>query len=120
MKTIAMLGVAAAALTIAGCASNETNAKPPAPAAVSSTAAVPPSPATAYSTTSTPLGQLLDNPKTREIIDRDIPGLSSKEQIDLAREMPLKTVQMYAPATITDESLEKVDADFAKLNSQNK
>ena len=68
-----------------------------------------------YSTSETAIGTLLDDPAAREVIDKHVPGFSSKPQIDMARSMTLKAIQQYDPTTYTDEVLAKIDADLAKL-----
>lgn len=70
---------------------------------------------TKYSTDETDLGTILDDEAARKIVDSYIPGLSSGDQIDMARGMTLKDIQMYSPDDITDEVLVKIDADFSKL-----
>jgi hypothetical protein len=67
------------------------------------------------STSETLLGDILDDPKMRAILDKYLPALSSAEQIDMARGMTLRDVQQYAPDTVTDDALAKIDADLAKL-----
>ena len=69
----------------------------------------------AYSSSDTLIGDLLDSPATRAILDKYLPGFSTAEQIDSARYMTLRSVQQFAPETITDEILAKIDADLAKL-----
>lgn len=78
-------------------------------------AAAAPAPASVMNTTDTPIGELVDNPKSRAILDKYIPGFSTADQIDSARNMTLKQVQPYASDTVTDEVLAKIDADLAKL-----
>jgi len=77
-------------------------------------AAVAPAP-TKYSTTESKIGDLLDNPTTKAVLDKDLPGLSTNENIGMARGMTLKEVQQFAPDKITDERLALVDTDFGKL-----
>lgn len=79
----------------------------PAPAAA---AAVP-----KYSTADTDLGTLLDNPAAKAIIEKHIPGMTTNEQIDMARGMTLKGIQQYSPDDVTDARLAAIDADLAKL-----
>ncbi|HEX7873290.1 MAG TPA: hypothetical protein VF475_10295 [Sphingobium sp.] len=87
-----------------------------APAAVFAQApAAPAAAASAYSVESTDIGTLLDNPATKAVLDKYLPGFSSNPQIDMARSMTLKTVQQYSPDTMTDATLEKVQADLAKV-----
>ena len=71
--------------------------------------------APAYSSSDTPVGDLLDNPATRAILDKYLPGFSTADQIDAARNMTLKDCQQYATDTMTDDVLAKIDADLAKL-----
>lgn len=90
----------APAQTAAGTASSSANA-------ASSTAK--------YSTAETEIGILLDDPIAKAIVEKNIPGFTTDEQVDQARGMTLKQVQQYAPDSITDEVLAKIDADFAAL-----
>jgi hypothetical protein len=68
-----------------------------------------------FSTATTPLGDILDNPAACAIVDKYVPDMSKSDQIDLARAMTLQDIQMYSPDALTDEVLEKMDAEFAKL-----
>ena len=68
-----------------------------------------------YTTAETLVGTLLDDPAAKAILDKYIPGFTTNEQVDQARGMTLKEVQQYAPDSITDEVLAKIDAEFAKL-----
>jgi hypothetical protein len=76
----------------------------------------PVSAAAAYSTADTTVGDLLDNPATKAIIDKYLPDFTSAPQIDMARGMTLKSVQAFAPDTVTDDALGKIDAELAKLS----
>jgi len=71
--------------------------------------------AVTYSTAETPIGDLLDNPKTKDILARYLPEVASSDQIDMARGMTLQMIQQYAPDDITDAKLAQIDADLAKL-----
>lgn len=86
---------------------------------VSAQTAAPASPATAtagrYSTASTEIGTLLDDPAAKAVIEKHIPGMTTNEQIDMARGMTLKDIQQYSPDKITDKVLVETDADLAKL-----
>jgi para-nitrobenzyl esterase len=68
-----------------------------------------------YNSNDTDLGTLLDDPAAKAVLDKDIPGLTSNDQVDMARGMTLKAMQQYAPDTLTDATLTKVDADLAAL-----
>lgn len=79
----------------------------------------PAAPATAsaghYSTTSTEIGTLLDDPAAKAVIEKHIPGMTTNEQVDMARGMTLKDIQQYSPDAITDKVLADTDAELAKL-----
>ncbi|MFN3457996.1 MAG: hypothetical protein ACK4Z8_10525 [Novosphingobium sp.] len=68
-----------------------------------------------YTTADTDIGTLLDDPAAKAIIDKYIPGMTSNEQIEMARSMTLKAVQAYAPDDVTDERLAKIDAELLNL-----
>jgi para-nitrobenzyl esterase len=68
-----------------------------------------------YSTSETEIGTLLDDPAAKALLDKHIPGMTTNDQIDMARGMTLKAVQQYSPDTITDKVLAALDADFQKI-----
>jgi len=89
-----------------------------APAAVSTpaTATAKPAATTAkYSTADTEIGMLLDDPAAKAIVEKNIPGFTTNDQVDMARGMTLKAVQQYAPKDVTDARLEAIDTAFAAL-----
>lgn len=102
MKTV----VLAAALLLSSAAAN---------AALAQTAPTSAAAPGVMSSQTTTVGELIDKPASKAILDKDIPGLSSNPQIDAARGMTLAAIQPYASDQITDEVLKKVDADLAKL-----
>ena len=68
-----------------------------------------------YSTTDTEIGTLLDDPAAKAIVEKYLPGMTTSDEVDMARAMTLKAVQAYAPEQMTDETLAKIDAEFAQL-----
>ena len=68
-----------------------------------------------YSTTSTEIGTLLDDPAAKAVIEKHIPGMTTNEQVDMARGMTLKDIQQYSPDAITDKVLADTDAELVKL-----
>lgn len=70
---------------------------------------------THYSTADTDLGTLLDNPATVAILDKYIPGMSTNEQIAMGRPMTLRAIAPMSQGAISDEVLDKIDAELAKL-----
>jgi para-nitrobenzyl esterase len=71
--------------------------------------------ATGYSVEDTDIGTLLDDPAAKAVLDKHIPGFSTKDQIDMARSMTLKGIQQYAPDMITDKVLSDIQVDLSKL-----
>jgi len=86
----------------------------PAPAPTATTAAAPAATAK-FSTAETDIGTILDNPAAKAIGEKNIPGFTTNEQVDMARGMTLKDVQQYAADEVTDAKLAAIDAEFAKL-----
>ncbi|WP_062793200.1 hypothetical protein [Sphingobium herbicidovorans] len=68
-----------------------------------------------FSTAETDLGTLLDNPAAKAVVEKHIPGLTTNDQIEMARGMTLKAIQQYAGDEVTDARLAAIDADLAKL-----
>jgi acetyl esterase/lipase len=68
-----------------------------------------------YSSAETKIGTLLDDPAAKAIVEKYIPGFTTSRQIGMARAMTLKTVQRYAPDTVTDTRLAEIDAELAHL-----
>jgi hypothetical protein len=100
-----LLILATAALAIATPALAQTAASAPAAAAVKGK----------LNTTDTDLGTLLDNPAAKAIVEKHIPGMTTNDQVEMARGMTLKAIQQYASEEVTDARLAAIDADLAKL-----
>lgn len=71
--------------------------------------------AASYSTADTDIGTLLDDPASKAVLDKVLPGFSTNPQIDMARSMTMRSIQAYAADQLTDEKLAAVDAELAKL-----
>ena len=69
----------------------------------------------AFTTAETDIGTLIDNPATKAVLEKHLPGMTSNPQIDMARSMTLKQIQGFAPDQFTDEALAKIDADLAAV-----
>lgn len=79
------------------------------------TAPAAPVPAAKYSTADTTIGDLLDNPTTKAILEKHMPGFSTNPQVEMARGFTLRAVQPMVPDQIKVEMLDMIDADLAKL-----
>ncbi|MDG2005517.1 MAG: hypothetical protein P8J20_19510 [Novosphingobium sp.] len=72
-------------------------------------------PAAKYSTASTDIGTLLDNDATKAVLDKHVPDFAANPQIGMARAMTLRQIQSFASDMLTDEVLNKIDADLAGI-----
>jgi hypothetical protein len=68
-----------------------------------------------YSTAGTPLGALIADPAASAVLDRYMPGISRSGQMGPLRSAPLKALQSFAAARLTDQTLADIDAELAKL-----
>jgi hypothetical protein len=68
-----------------------------------------------FTTADTTIGELLDNPQTKAILEKYLPDVANSDQIDMARGMTLTAIQAYAADTVTDEKLKAIDAELAAL-----
>lgn len=95
------------ALSALGLAAGAAHAAEAAPAAAPARAH--------YSTVETPLGDMLDDPAAKAVLQKHIPQLIASESIEMARGMSLKQLQGYAGDQLSDATLAAIDADLAKL-----
>ncbi|OCC22669.1 hypothetical protein MB02_15770 [Croceicoccus estronivorus] len=72
-----------------------------------------------YSTSTTTIGTLLDDPAAKAIVEKNIPGMTTSAQIDMARGMTLKDIQQYSSDQVTDAKLAAIDAELAELPATN-
>lgn len=105
-------GVVASIAFVAGPA-QASPAAPAANAAPSANAA--PAVTPKYTSSDTEIGTLLDDPAAKAILEKIVPGMTTNDQIDMARSMTLKSIQQYSPDQLTDQRLAQLDAEFAKL-----
>ena len=59
---------------------------------------------------------ILDDPRVVEILDKYAPGLSKDPRRAYAMGMTLKGVQNFVRNVLTDEVLEKIDAELKALD----
>jgi para-nitrobenzyl esterase len=83
--------------------------------AMAADAAAAPAAHPAFSTAETDIGTLLDNPATKAVLDKQMPGFADNPQIAMARSMTLKQIQGFAPDQISDAKLAAIDADLAAI-----
>lgn len=68
-----------------------------------------------YNVQEATLGDLLDDPAAKGVLDKNLPGLSSESQIDMARGLTLVAMQGFAPDRISPEALAAVQAGLNAL-----
>tara|TARA_R110000868_G_scaffold216276_3_gene466381 strand:- start:389 stop:682 length:294 start_codon:yes stop_codon:yes gene_type:complete len=61
------------------------------------------------------VGELLDNPDSKAVLEKHIPDFISNPQIEQARGMSLRSLQTFAP-TLTDDVLAEIDKDLAETS----
>lgn len=96
------------AANFAGAPQPATPVAPPAPE-------VRRAPAVAHSTAKSKIGDLLKDPATKAVLDKHLPGVSSDKRIGMAKAMTLRSIQAFAKDQFTNEVLDAIDADLAKL-----
>lgn len=55
------------------------------------------------------LGDLLNDPRARAILDREVPDLVRSPQIGMGSQMTLRTLQPFVPKMLTNEILDRID-----------
>jgi len=97
------------------CTAIKVGARPPDPNLVSDSAVARPLTSSGYSTAESEIGELVDDPAARAVIDKYLPGFTVKAASSpQGRGMTLSAVKHFDPR-ITDELLRKIDAELAKL-----
>jgi hypothetical protein len=64
------------------------------------------------------ISDLLANPATKAVVEKDLPGLVADPRLPQAMSMTLTDVEPYSEGKITDAVLAKVQADFDALPPQ--
>ncbi|MDX2276657.1 MAG: alpha/beta hydrolase [Hyphomonadaceae bacterium] len=64
------------------------------------------------------MGDLLDNPTAREILEREIPVLATNPQIRQANGVALRALQAYLPAQLTNETLAAVNRQLLESGAR--
>ena len=63
------------------------------------------------------VGDLLDYAPAKAVLIKHVPAIGQDDQIEQARGMSFRSLQQFAPDSITDSLLAAIDADLAKLPS---
>lgn len=70
------------------------------------------------STATTTIGEILDNPGAKAVVDKHLPSVIANSQIRMARPLTLKGLQRFAKDTVSDGALAAIDRDFAALSAK--
>lgn len=62
-----------------------------------------------------PVAQICAYPGGKEVLDRDLPGLTTRPEYSFFQHMTLKTLQGMSRGQLRDDDLAKVDADLRAL-----
>lgn len=60
------------------------------------------------------VGELLDNPAARAVLERHIPVFVNSPGVEQARDLGLRALQVYAPTILTDTALLQIADDLAR------
>ena len=63
----------------------------------------------------TKLGDLLDNEATKAVLEKHLPGISNHPQIGMGKGFALSMVAKFSGGLITEEMLQKVNAELSAL-----
>ncbi len=113
MRTL-LLGLSALTLATTAGAALAQSAPAASPAAAPPMSAMPGMASKPSVKTST-IGDLLANPATKAVVDKDLPGLTADPRLEQAMSMTLADIEPYSEGKITDAVLAKVQADFDTL-----
>jgi hypothetical protein len=69
----------------------------------------------AYTLNST-LGEILDNPKAKAVLDQQLPGVSTHPMVAMARGMSINTIVSMPQAAQLGLTKEKAEALLAEVN----
>ena len=61
------------------------------------------------------LGDLLDNEATKAILEKHMPGISTRPQVAMGKGFALSMVAKFSGGLITEEMLQAVAADLSAL-----
>lgn len=103
---VALAGLAS--ILAAAPAISQTNMAVP---AAEATAAIPASNPKA-SVDSTTIGDLVDNPKTKAVLQQDMPELLTYDGLDQIRSMTMRDISKYPQANLDQARLQKIQMDL--------
>jgi hypothetical protein len=85
---------------------------------LSAAATAAPAAAKPLSTMTTSIGEILDTPAAKAVVDRHLPSVLTNPQIKMARPLTLKGLQRFPKDSVSDGALAAIDKDFAALSAR--
>jgi len=61
------------------------------------------------------LGELIANEKTKAILEKFMPGMSTHPQLSMAKGMSLKMIAAFPQSGLTPDKLKAIGAELAKV-----
>jgi hypothetical protein len=77
--------------------------------------AAPAAAAAAPSVESTPIVELVDNPATKAVLDKHVPGVAEHPSYDMFKGMTLRQVEPMSEGVLDDDKLKAIQADLEGL-----
>jgi arylsulfatase A-like enzyme len=72
-----------------------------------------------FSSRNSSLGELLDHPRAREVLDKELPGLATvAASSERLRGFSLRLVQQFAVMDISDAALESIDRELIRISER--
>jgi hypothetical protein len=108
--------VIAGLILLTGCASRPPTIPQPKPTfgeLSAPKAALPPGPLTV----NTPIETICASPAGKAVLDRDLPGLTTRPEFPMFKAMTLKQIEPMSKGHITDAVLAKIQRDLASVNA---
>jgi len=65
----------------------------------------------------TTIGDLVDNPKTKAVLQQDMPGLLTYDGLDQIKGMTMRDISKYPQANLDQAALVKIQKDFDAIPS---
>ena len=66
-------------------------------------------------TISSTIGELLADPKTKAVLEKHLPGISTMPQIGMAKGMTLKAIVPFSQGMINDAKLKAIEEDLKQI-----
>jgi len=103
---------------VAACLSLAVAVVGPAVAWAAEAATAAPAAAASPSVETTPIVELVDNPKTKAVLDKHIPGVADHPSYDMFKGMSLRQLEPMSQGLLTDDMLTAIQGDLTALHNE--